>query len=355
MLLEKTKIYGVDGVGQSDPTLSRTDAAVGLEYTLGKSEVTSDFDNCYPWCEMKELVDESGNVFIKIPKFYTKVTKNENGTYKYQISGCRYDGFSTLFIDGKGNELDYVLVGKYEASGSSERVCSKSGETVLINITVDELRSGCCANGECYQQYDLLIDAIIKQLFMIEFATTNCQSIMKGFTSNGAANLSTGHTDNVKTPSGSYNTSSVDGEHNTNGLSACKYRGIENPWGNVGTWCDGINFKEEKIYICEAPEHYSSDKYDAPYTYVGDKSDESGFVLSIVPFAKAPLLGYVNAIGGSNNTYFSDYYSYSASGGAMVCGGNRSYSNYAGLWCYMETSSESGNAKIGGRLCYKPL
>lgn len=38
MLLEKTKIYGVDGVGKSTPTLTRTDAAAGLSYARGVSE-----------------------------------------------------------------------------------------------------------------------------------------------------------------------------------------------------------------------------------------------------------------------------------------------------------------------------
>ena len=33
-LLDKLKIYGVTGVGQSNPTLTRTDDAVGLTYTV---------------------------------------------------------------------------------------------------------------------------------------------------------------------------------------------------------------------------------------------------------------------------------------------------------------------------------
>lgn len=354
MLLEKTKIYGVDNVGGSSTELSRTDAAIGLSYEVGNSEITSDFDNCYPWCEMKEMFDGE-NVFIRIPKFYTKITKNSDGTYKHQISGCRYDGFQTLFIDGKGNEIDYVLVGKYEGSGSSSRIYSKSGETVLVGISLDVFRSGCAANGEGYQQYDFLVDAILKELFMIEFARTDCQSVMKGFSGSGAANLTTGHTDSVKTPSGSYNTNSeAEGSHNTSGLSACKYRGIENPWGNVGKWCDGICFNSEKIYISESPTEYSSNKYDAPYTYVGDRISADGYVTEIAPFAKAPLICYVKNVGGKNSTYYADYYTHSESETVLVCGGNRSYSNMAGLWCWNEVESSGGN-KIGGRLCYKPL
>ena len=160
MLLEKARIYGVDGVGQSSPSLTRTDGAVGMTYSKGASEIHSDFDKCFPWSDMHEVVDEFGNVFIYIPKFYSKITKNANGTYKHQISGFRYEGFSTLFVDGKGNEIDYVLVGKYEASGDKTKAYSKSGATCLVNITLPQLRTACMAHGEGYQQYDFLIDAI---------------------------------------------------------------------------------------------------------------------------------------------------------------------------------------------------
>lgn len=366
MLLEKTKIYGVDKVGQSSPTLTRTDSAVGLGYTVGTSEIQSDFDSCYPWCEMKEITDENGNVFIKIPKFYTKITKNSDGTFKHQISGCRYDGFGTLFVDGKGNEIDYILVGKYEGSYDSEksRMMSKSGQTVKVNITLPNYRNACMAVGEGYQQYDFLIDAIIKELFLIEFATTHCQSIMAGFTSgNNTAALITGHTDKVKTPSGSYNNNHdletdpwTDTTCNTDGVHACKYRGIENPWGNTWTWCDGINFDKEKIYICESPTEYASDKYDAPYTYAGDRLMTGGYVSKIEPFAKNPLLGFVTAAGGGSTTYYADNYWVAETGTVLRCGGDWGNGGNAGLWLWSGFNSSSiAGGVIGGRLCYKPI
>lgn len=372
MLLEKTKIYGVDGVGQSSPTLTRTDAAVGLSYTIGASEIQSDFDRCYPWSEMQEVVDELGNVFIRIPKFYTKITKNENGTYKHQISGCRYDGFNTLFIDGKGNEIDYVLVGKYEGSCESSdyntvKMKSVTGATVKVSITIDNYRKACKNNGEGYQQYDFLIDAILKELFLIEFATTHSQGIMQGFTNGGnTAALITGHTDNVKTASGSWNTGHEDvaeGEPafsctvcNTDGFHACKYRGIENPWGNTWTFCDGINFDKEKIYICADPEYYAAGKYVAPYTYMGDRCMSDGYVKTITPFAKNPLLGYTTAIGAGTATYYSDYYYVQSTGVILYVGGSWNYGVNAGLWSWSGYNGVSdAYGYIGGRLCYKPL
>lgn len=359
MVLEKAKIYGVDGAGASNPTLTRTDSAVGLTYSIGESEVASDFDNCYPWSEMQEVTDKEGNVFIKIPKFYSKVTKNSDGTYKHQISGVRYSGFTTLFVDGQGNELDYVLVGKYEASGSSEKAFSKSGATVLVSITLPNMRTACKANGRGYQQYDFLIDAILKELFMIEFATTHSQSIMYGYANGNSAALTTGHTDSVKTPSGSANNGHDENctACNTDGKHACKYRGIENPWCNVFKWCDGITFASEKVYICLDPEKYVSENAGMPYIYVGDRPTSSGYMKSIEYFDKFPVSGYAKEVsGGSATTYYADYASYSSGGTVLACGGTWGDGAGAGLWSwYGYLSASYSLPDIGGRLCYKPL
>lgn len=353
MVSEKSKIYGVDNVGQSAPTLTRTDSAIGRTVTVGASEIKSDFDRCYPWSDMHEVVDELGNVFIRIPKFYSRITKNANGTYKHQLSGYRYDGFTTLFVDGKGNEIDYVLVGKYEASGTSAKAESKSGKTCLVNVTLPQMRTACKANGEGYQQYDFLIDAIIKELFLIEMATTNSQSIMYGYANGNSAAVQTGRTDGVKTASGS-DTSNTDGKH------ACKYRGIENPWGNVWKWCDGINFQEdgntEKVYICLDPTKYESDKYISPYMYVADTVyDNGGYLSKIEYFDKFPLLGYTVAEDGANNSYYCDY-SYNCGNSVLFVGGAWNLGLYAGLWdWYGDYDSSYSNSNFGGRLCYKPL
>ena len=358
MLLEKARIYGVDGVGQSSPSLTRTDGAVGMTYSKGASEIHSDFDKCFPWSDMHEVVDEFGNVFIYIPKFYSKITKNANGTYKHQISGFRYEGFSTLFVDGKGNEIDYVLVGKYEASGDKTKAYSKSGATCLVNITLPQLRTACMAHGEGYQQYDFLIDAIIKELFLVEFATTNCQSIMRGWTDGNSAALQTGHTDNVKTPSGSWNTNHEEGDTacNTDGHHACKYRGIENPWGNVWKWCDGITFSAEKVYICLDPTKYKSEDTKPPYFYVGDRcSNNEGYCKKIEYFDKFPLLSYTTKIGASENSHYFDYY-YNYGGTVLAVGGVWNDGSAAGLWYWYGYGSASySSSYIGGRLCYKPL
>ncbi len=353
--LEKAKIYGVDKVGQSSPLLVRTDDAQGKTFAVGESEIASDFNNCYPWSGMEETVDELGNVFIKIPKFYSKITKNADGTFKHQLSGVKYDGFTTLFIDGKGNELDYVLVGKYEGSCDSSdyntaKMKSVSGATVKVNININNYRKACMNNGAGYQQYDFLIDLIIKELFMIEFATTNTQSIMKGYTDGGnTAALITGHTDYVKTPSGSEIS-------NTTGTYACKYRGIENPFGNVWKWVDGISFDAEKVFICTDPTAYDGAKKTPPYFYYGNRPTGEGYAKVVSPFDKNPLIQFTSATGAGASTYYCDYYYYNASGTVLIVGGHWYDGGNAGLWhWYGHYSATATDSDVGGRLCKKPL
>ena len=252
-----------------------------------------------------------------------------------------------MFVDGAGNELDYVLVGKYEGSGSSARVYSKSGATVLVNITCDNFRTGCKANGAGYQQYDFLIDLIIKELWLVEMKTTNSQSVMYGYANGNSAAVATGRTDSVKTPSGS-EVSNTDGKH------AMKYRGIENLWGNVYKWVDGISFSDEKVYVCFDPAFYTAGKTASPYVYQGDRDNDYDYIKAVEPLGRHPLIQYATALGGSNSTYYADYAN--GEGSVLAVGGFWLNASYAGLWYWNGNCNPSSTSSyIGGRLCYKPL
>lgn len=343
---ELDKIYGVDLVGSASPSaLTRTDDAVGLNVTVGTSEITSDFDNCYPWSNIEEITDDFGNVFVKIPKFYSKITKNADGTYKHQLSGTKHEGFDTLFKVGT-KEIDYVMVGKYEGSGSSSKVYSKSGQTPLVSITMDNFRNGCKAHGAGYQQYDFLIDLIIKELWLVEMANTNSQSIMYGYANSNSAAISTGATDTVATPTGSP-ISNIDGKH------ACKYRGIENPWGNVNKWCDGISFSGSSVYVCTEPTAYSAGKTSGLYELYGTRASDDGFVKTVAPLKEGSPIQYVTAVGGDETSYYCDN---SFKGGTILyCSGWWGSGANVGLWHWTGAAPASYSGQYnGGRLCYKP-
>ena len=244
-------------------------------------------------------------------------------------------------------EIDYVMVGKYEGSGSSSKVYSKSGQTPLVEITMDNFRNGCKAHGAGYQQYDFLIDLIIKELCLVEMATTNSQSIMYGYANGNKSKINTGATDTVATPTGSP-ISNTDGKH------ACKYRGIENPWGNISKFCDGISFSGSSVYVCTEPTAYSAGKTAEPYVLYGTRAFNSGYVKTVAPLTEGSLIQYVTSADWSyDGTYYCDA-AYS-DGTHLACGSTWEGGIAAGLWAWASRSASfSGNDVTGGRLCYKP-
>lgn len=398
MKFEKTKIYGVRGVGNAiygGEGLPRTDDAVGLTYrrcrgTIGGATncdyIVSDFDTCYPWCDIQEVTDEFGNIFIKIPKFYAKITESchfeeavdgDVYEYQYQISGCRYAGFSTLFIDGKGNEIDYVLIGKYRAGtelrDSMTYLTSKRFMQLHKSSNISTARQYACNMGTGYQQYDFLIDNILKLLFTVEFAATQTSSVLAyGNFQDEALEFEPGESDSISYVLPGLSCS-VDGVF-------ALYRGIEHPFGNEWLWCDGVFFgSQDTMYVCVNPADYTNNPTGVQgaycavsWHYVGQRLtlpiEGSTAYVRIQPLEKFPLLqfpvqsgagDYVNESMDVKYYYENGAYGYNAEGSYLCCGG--CYSGNSGMWTWSDDTmaalqkSGSDQYMFGSRLCYKPI
>lgn len=343
-------VYGVDGIGNSPTMLTRTDDAVDMKYSFSEG-FKSDFDKVYPWSHMTTVKDQHDNVFVKIPKFYSKYTMNADGSVKLQIANAKLDGFSTLFIDGKGNEIDYVLVGAYEATGTSEQIFSKGGDFPLTGLNIDQFRTASRANGDGYQQFDFLIMSIINQLFTVEFATTDSQSIFYGYM--------------YKTVSGSVMTGLTDVLNNSTGYfdsGVFKYRGIENIWGNKFKFVDGITFNGVNIYLSTDPSKYvAGNEYrNDSYKLIGiDRPVTEGRARGLKVDPSNSALAFINgtiSLDISSEYNLADYYYQKDAGEVMTYGGPSGYGQRGGIWCfYGDQKPTSANTALTTRLCYKPI
>lgn len=343
-------VYGVDGIGNSPTTLTRTDDAVDMKYSFSDG-FTSDFDKVYPWSHMTTVKDEFDNVFVKIPKFYSKYTMNADGSVKLQISNAKLNGFSTLFIDGKGNELDYVLVGAYEATGSSEQIYSKGGDFPLTGLTLDQFRTASRANGDGYQQFDFLILSIINQLFTVEFATTDTQSIFYGYMYNTVfGSVMTGLTDVLNSSTGFFDS------------GVFKYRGIENIWGHKFKFVDGITFSGVNIYLSTDPAKYvAGNEYrNDSYNLLGiNRPVTEGLARGLSIDGSNSALAFINGtilLNISSPYNLADYYYHTETGEVMTYGGPSGYGTRGGMWCfYGHQKATASSYDITSRLCYKPI
>ena len=110
-----------------------------------------------PWSE----VEFNGDVFIKFPKMYKKiVTVTDNQITAFEIANKKIDNDYKLypcFIDESGNELDYILVGKYMSNSS----------------TLSSGRAAANAKGSGYQLMDWRIFKLWQDLVICVYQSVN--------------------------------------------------------------------------------------------------------------------------------------------------------------------------------------
>ncbi|ORN02680.1 fibronectin type III domain-containing protein [Lentilactobacillus parabuchneri] len=353
-------IYGVSWDGSSSGALQRTDAAAGLK--AGINGTQNDFDTRGPWGLMdKTVTDSYGNAFVRVPKFYIRKTQDKSKPLStWQVSlvkqgddwylpNCFYD-----FDDKK--ELDYVDVSRYEGSVISGKLQSKTGVTPTTNQTIVQLRSSAVANNtdgkKGYHLWDVHTLDALQVLFTIEFATLDSQSIMKGNTDNtGTSLINTGATDNVKGSSGFV----------TSGATPMTYRGIENLYGNLAMWTDGLNISNLSLYSCDDATKYVSDTFTDPYYKVSYPLVSSGGqnitglgLDKDHPGVTAPT----SFNSDSYNTYYHDEgYVYANGSYVVITGGSWGWgAGGSGLWCWAgDPSSTDARSAVGSRLLKKAL
>ena len=446
-------VYGVIWDKSSTPTLTRSSAMSGATVTVGTDSTPSAVstvtvsgteiltynkyikDTLFDW---KEVTDTYGNVFVKIPKIYLKKVDGV-GNKEWYASRVSFDGcyLPKCFYDfTNSRELDYVLVGKYPASLSSDttKLESKPNTFPLSGKNIVQFRDLAKANNTGgllgYQQLDIHVVDLLQTLFIIQNATLYSQSKCAGFSSGRytdadvatatessanriivandvAAKYEVGQTIGIGTSLGGnqiiYNrliTSidvhdasnkaiSFDGAAvtittgnilynlpNKNGFSSSivsrfgskastssgkhgfVWNGIENLYGNMFQFVDGLNVNNNQAWVCNDANSYVSNTFASPYeqlSYVcantSNYIQEMGYDSSH-PFAMLPTV--VNS--SLTATYYTDYYSQN-SGQRIARFGGSWTTGASGGWFYwrLDYSSSDAAVAIGARLLKKPL
>lgn len=130
------------------------------------------------------------------------------------------------------------------------------------------------------------------------------------------------------------------------------YRGIENVFGNIFQWVDGINIKDNQAYICYDPAEYVSDKFTSPYQQLGYvNADSNNYIKALGYDSNHPLISLPTEVGGSSSTYVPDYYYQNTGNRVARVGGGLNYGTNGGLWYWdLYSDSSSTNWSYGARL-----
>ena len=309
----------------------------------------------------------NGQVMVKIPKFYYKVTPDENGGLNganirkctWEISETPADGFTLhpAFYDANGNEIDYFLYGAFDGVGqrdstygtsyntSTDKLSSVAGSSYLPtnSLTRATARTMATNRGTGWYSAGVKQTMAVLMLFAVEYGFNSQIAVGQGVVSASAAvyagqttgNITSGTQDNKTTP--------------------VNWRGIENLWGNIWDWIDGLNVNERIPYFCNT------------YTFVDDTS--TGYTQ--ISFS-LPSSNYITAFGyDSTNDWvllpsessstanpsgpIGDYV-YSNSGWRVArLGGHWNFGSYAGAFYWnCNYASSDAAASIGARLMFIP-
>lgn len=346
LALAYVKIYGVTWDKSSKTTLTRTDDAAGFtdpSPRVGSSGGSSPFDNCLPWSGMvKETID--GNVLVKIPKFWYK-WENTGSTLTLRIADKAVSGYHVSPAhadrgDGSG-ERDYVYIGRYKCNSSYKSV---SGASPVVNITRATARSGIHNLGSTYWQQDFAMFWTTRMLYLVEYACWDGQAAIGYNCGNGSGLVNTGTTDSM-----TYHTGTIQSSKTAYGTGV-QYRWIEDPWGNVLEWCDGIYFSGANVYCIKKPASFSD---TTGGTLVGTRPTTSGWISGWnIPTASGfEYALYPNAVAGGETTYVADYCHYQSSGVVLFVGGYwYQYRSYGPFFLDGYYTASHASSNIGARL-----
>ena len=346
------KIYGVEWDGTSTTIWSRTDDSASFvnptPYVAGASNYGSPFDNLYPWSGMVRVTDSVAGELVAIPKFWYKWTRSGN-TMKLQIADKYVDGFSVSPAhmdrgDGVG-ERDVIYVGRYHCNSAYKSV---TGNSPVASITRATARNNIHNLGSNYWQFDYATLWTIQMLYLVEYGDWNTQKTIGYGCGNNSGTQAVGSSDSMP-----YHTGTMQSSRSTYAVG-CQYRYIEDLWGNVFDWCDGIYFSGATIYGILNPANFSDTTNG---TNIGTRPTASGWISAYgAPTASGfEWALYPSAINGSESTYVCDYCNYNSSGVVWRCGGSYDQNQNYGLFCVSGSGAASvSNASIGCRLLKLP-
>ena len=157
----------------------------------------------------------------------------------------------------------------------------------------------------------------------------------------------TGQTINLQKPSGKLS--------GISGRTSFKWRGIEDPFGNLYEWVDGVLINDNKGYICNKPSLFASSLTAdyKPLSYTNANTDGYPFEMGYdenYPEAQFPI-----AVGAGSSTGYADYYYQNTGLRGAFFGGHATSGADAGLFFWSLPYAPSyAYWSLGGRLMYKP-
>ena len=301
---------------------------------------------------------------------------------RYYLSDTPKDGFKVHpAFKRNGVEYDRIYIGAYKASlydtsealyvlddsasmdTATDKLASIAGAKPTSGITNNLTRANCrkmAGNiGTGWQIIDFTIACMNAYLFLVEYAKMNAQEVL----GNGVSSISddgssclaaiTGGTANIGNGSGM--------AAGTNGQVSIIYRGMEDPFGSIWEFVDGLNIEAKGKNIGYWANHsFADDTANAPYQSLGFTIAKTNGYISAFGWSEDCDWAFIAAeTAGDSSKPVGDYQWQNATYNGWfiaLLGGSWSSGSNCGL-CYwgVDYASSNRNRHIGSRLVYIPL
>ena len=291
----------------------------------------------------------AGDVMIEIPKIGYKISKNGT-TLNVQITedpNKKSEGFCYYAHtrDSEGDR-DNLYIGAFLGSLVDDKLRSLSGQTPLHNSTISAFRTFATANGARYDQLAFYPLTLLQCLYLIQYKNLNSQAALGygyvGMTAptNTGATIAKGMNYGLPTQQ-----------------LQMKFLGIEDFWGNLMQWVDGL--RTGGTYILTSFKDFNDT--GSGYTERAQVSENKLFGFMGEPQGDNESAFVIEKTGGSTTTYFSDYAAFentaSDVGGLInsssFFGGSFKNGESAGAFQLCMSAGPGANDEgIGGRLMY---
>lgn len=341
-----------------------------------------------------------GQVMVEIPAYYFKVITIDTYQTEIRISPLRLLGYTLVpkryiskykaSLQRSTSKLSSVLNTSTDYRGGNNSATNDANSKTFLgkpatSISLTNFRTyarnrytGTHWNCSTYESHKSLY-----WLFVIEYANLNSQAavtvidgntgLMRGGLGNGVTTANgtewnnfngynpmcpIGVTAPLGNSSGEVNFTVADfgGSGVNRTFNANRYRGIENPFGDIWEWTDGIlinNATNSELYTSNTPANFN-DSTLANYINRGVLIRNDGWIKTTLLGTNGDILP--TTVGGDYNIYYSDYYYQTVSLGVfgVVFGGAAHYGASAGLVFAATLNAPSyATMNIGSRLCFE--
>lgn len=312
-----------------------------VQYYLDKNDNTKKLDGTPADIES----GDDGDAMSEFPMCYYKLITDSNDNIvgaKFSLVPQDDTWCANAFLNEQGIPQDVMYHAMFDGFVQDDKLRSLSGKTPTVDKTIGEFRGYANANGAGYEQQQQAKRSYIFALWMMVFKNPNSQEVLgKGVTSASAA-INTG-TMNQK---GMF----WGDQTGTNGVKAF---GIENLWGNIYKFCEGlINTAGTYKYKIYAPYNDTASGYLSGGTIGGTKGEYINTMMASNGFGLLPSA--TTADEPASNYHDVLYYN---TDDTYMCrtGGYWGDGSVAGLFClYLSSRASDSGAFFGASLSFTP-